>query len=349
MIRPLSVIIAAVLLLGPLIAVELGMRALIAGGRLPEAPSSNEFADVSLANLRRAGRPDVLIMGMSTMRSGLKPATLERAIEAELGRPVHVQNVAQGGISLESQRLIVEHLAEQGLLPPVVITGVSPITLAAEHEGVDEDWFRRSELGRLWAGCDGLGADVDVLACHLSGISALWRWRGRWDDLATALTEGVPRTIDDGSRILHESGWLAARPARADRLDGNLPRALGRLDEGITVSDELADRWSAFVDELRANGVAVVALRMPYYPPLEEAAVERNPRWREQRDEGYARLEQAAELPLLDIPGFAEAAPAAWFRDPRHLSRAGAGPFTRQMWEQDAVSGPILEVLRSGG
>jgi GrpB-like predicted nucleotidyltransferase (UPF0157 family) len=348
-IRPISVIVAAILLLGPLITVELGVRALIDAGRLQEAPTSNDFADVSLTNLRRAGRPDVLIMGMSTMRSGIKPDTLERRIEADLGRPVSVQNVAQGGISLESQRIIVERLAQQGLLPSVVITGVSPVTLAAEHEGVAEDWFRRSELGRLWAGCEEEVYEEGGLECRLSEISALWRWRSRWDDLARAIAEGVPSAIEDGSRSLRPSGWLAAKPASAEQLERNLPRALARMDEGIEVTDELAEAWSAYIDELRANDVEVVALRMPYYPPLVDAILERNPEWVQQRDAGYARLEAAAGLPLLEVADFLDEAPAEWFRDPRHLSRQGAAPFTRQMWDQDAVSEPILEVLRSEG
>lgn len=348
MIRPISVIIAAILLLGPLVTLELGIRALIERGRLPEAPTSNEFADVSLTNLRRNGQPDVLIMGMSTTRSGIKPDTLERKIEAELGRPVNVQNVAQGGISLESQRIIVERLAEQDLLPRVVITGVSPVTLAAEHEGDSEDWFRRSELGRLWAGCDDPAYTEEGLSCGLSEISALWRWRSRAEDLAMAVTDGMPTTIEEGGRALRASGWLAGRPADAEQLERNLPRALARMDEGIEVSDELGASWSAFVDELRAAGVEVVALRMPYYEPLVEALVERNPAWVEQRDAGYERLEAAADLPLIEIEGFDEVAEAEWFRDPRHLSRTGAAPFTRLLWAEDAVSEAVLDVLRSG-
>ena len=253
MIRPVSVIIAAILLLGPLVTVELGLRALIASGRLQEAPTSNEFADVSLTNLRRGGQPDVLIMGMSTMRSGIKPDTLERQIEDELGKPVSVQNVAQGGISLESQRIIVQALAEQGLLPSVVITGVSPITLAAEHEGEAEDWFRRSELGRLWSGCEEEVFTEDGLSCRLSELSALWRWRSRTDDLVSAISDGIPYTIQDGGRVLQRSGWLAGRPADDEQLERNLPRALARMDDGIEVSDDLAEAWSAYIEELRAH------------------------------------------------------------------------------------------------
>lgn len=349
MIRPISVIVAAVLLLGPLITVELALRSLIDQGRLPEAPTSNEYADVSLANLHRAGRPDVLIMGMSTMRSGVKPDTLERRIEADLGRPVRVQNVAQGGISLESQRVIVEHLAEAGLLPPVVITGVSPVTLAAEHEGESEDWFRRSELGRLWAGCDEASFEPDHLECWLTQVSALWRWRGQLDGLSVAIAEGLPSSIEDGSRSLRPSGWVASRPATADKLREQLPRALARLEEEIDVSDELADGWAAFIEALRAHDVEVVAVRMPYYEPLVEVALERNPDWIEQRDAGYRRLEAAAGLPLVEVAGFAEDAQAGWFRDPRHLSRRGAPPFTRQLWAQDGVREPVLEALRSDG
>ena len=44
---------------------------------------------------------------------------------------------------------------------------------------------------------------------------------------------------------------------------------------------------------------------------LVDAAVERNPDWVKQRDAGYARLEEAAGLPLIEVEGFGDEAQAA--------------------------------------
>lgn len=68
MVRPIAAIIAAMLLVGPVLVAELGTRALIRAGRLPDAPSSNPETDVSLSNIVRIGRPDILVLGTSGSR-----------------------------------------------------------------------------------------------------------------------------------------------------------------------------------------------------------------------------------------------------------------------------------------
>jgi len=348
MIRPIAAIIAAVLLLGPLLVVELSVRDLIESDRLPMAPSSSDFADVSLANARRVGKSDVLVVGASTLRNALKPKTLERLIGEAIGDQVQVQSVAQGGISTASQLLIVQALADEGLLPSTVITGVSPVSLAGGFPP-EGDWLAQSELGRLWTGCPDDALDPEMLECRLAQVSALWRWRGHPDDLARALLEPMPKTLVDGGRELKPDGWIRARPSNAKKLGEQLPRALERMETEVLVPDDVVEGFADLVEYLRAQGVEVVALRMPYSADLEAALVERNPDWETQLNAAYARLSEAADIELLDMSTFSDVAKVNWFRDPRHLSRLGAGPFTRRLWKIAEFREPILESLASAG
>ena len=104
-IRPLAIVLAGALLLGPTLALEVGTRLLIDRDRLPVATSSQLLTDIALSNLEHLGKPDVLVVGTSATRDGLQPDVLEDLIREASGRDVRVQGIAQGGMSLEAQRL----------------------------------------------------------------------------------------------------------------------------------------------------------------------------------------------------------------------------------------------------
>ncbi len=343
MIRPSTVILVGILLFGPLLVVELGTRVLIDRGRLPEAPSSNLLTDVSLANMLRRGKPDVLIVGASTLRNAVRPYVLKKLIAEKTGQTVHIQSIAQDGISLDAQRLLVQELARRDLLPDVVITGISPAVVSGEFG--ESEWFLGSELGRLWSGCEGDLQATDALDCRLGQVSALWRWRGRLDRLSEALESGIPGTLTDDSRTLRPSGWLDTTPTTRGRLQGAVPRALEQFDAAISMSDDVRDDFAALADELRSHGVTVVAIEMPYVPELEDALKERHPEWEEERDAAYAELQAAAGFEIVDVEGFGDWTRTRSFHDLRHLSGEGAAPFTRQLWRMPAFREPLLEGL----
>lgn len=344
MTKPVSVLLAAVLLLGPAMVFELTTRALIDTGRLPIAPSSNAETDVSLVNLLREGRPDVLILGSSSARAGIKPGTLARRIRETTGAEVRVRNVSQAGLSLEAQRLLVRELAARELLPDVLVTGLTPVTLSGRHGGT-HDWFLRGELGQMWSGCSRMSLGPDWLDCQLGRLSAAWRWRGQPGRLAEALTEGMPTTIGDDLRMLHEDGWLATAPADQYQLDVRIDRALASVPAEIDVTEAVADDFAALVAELRAHGVTVIAFELPYLAAFEEALAERDPQWSSQVSAGYERLEGAAGIDIVELDRYGGWVRPESFRDPRHLSSEGAGPFTRQLWNQAAFREPLLESL----
>ena len=344
-----KVLLAMLLLLGPVIVAELGLRALITAGRLPAAPSSSLLADVSIANLERLGRPDVLVIGTSAIRSALKPATLEDLLSTEIGRPVAVQSVAQGGLSFAAQRLLIRKLAALDLLPRTVITGLSAVSLQ-DGSDLEDDWFLGSELGRLWSGCEAGAPEEEALDCLLGQVSALWRWRGRPERIVEAITSGMPVTIIDNGRLLQESGWLSTNPSTAARLEENISRALARVEDRIDLSPATVDGFAGLVEELRAHGVELVAVELPYFPTFEAALSARNPDWAAGRDAGFAALEEAAAIEIIDVDGFDDwttGTKAEWFRDPRHLSRVGAGPFTRHLWQMPEFRAALLQSLTS--
>jgi hypothetical protein len=344
MLRPAAAVIAAVLLIGPLLVAELGVRALIRSGRLPAAPSSDREADVSLANLDWFGRPDVLVVGTSSIRSALRPSTLEELILHATGTSVTVRTVAQRALSLEDHRILVRGLAARGLLPDLVILGLTPSTMTGY--GAAGDWFARSELGRLWAGCRDLQGRA-AWSCALTQHSALWRWRGDGERVRQALAGDVPRTAGPADRRLTTSGWLSERPVRRYTLDERVPQLLQVLPAGVPLPTSNLESFAALIGELRGHGATVVAVALPYAPPLEAALAARNPEWHAERDAGYAALGEAADLPIVTVEAYGDWWETRSQNDLRHLSRRGAGPMTRQLWEMPAFREPIVEALGS--
>ena len=340
MIAPIKVLFAAVLLLAPTIAVEAGTRTLVDSGRLPFAPSSSPYADVGLANLARLGKPDVLVLGTSAIRNALQPDVLEELIAAETGEEVHVQGLAQSAMSLKAQRLLVEGLAQLDLLPGTVVTGLTPVSLGGDNR--EGDWFIHSELGQAWRGCADISDPAESIDCWLGQASAMWRWRGRPDQLLSAVRRGVPRTYREDGRTLHENGWTAEKPATERQLIKAIPSTLERLQEEIFVPAVVFNEFMGLVSDLRSRGVEVIVVEMPYAPMLVEALLERNPAWEEQRREGFALLEQAADIDIVEIDGLGEWATASAFHDLRHLSHKGAEPFTRQLWDMPEFREPVL-------
>lgn len=351
MIRPLGAALAAMLLLGPTIALEGVTRLLIDSGRLPVATSSQELTDVALANLQRLGRPDILVLGNSAIRNGLQPDVLEALIHEETGRSVRVQGIAQGAMSLDAQRLLVRSLADHGLLPGTVLVGLTAGTLNGSLDDADgqaADWFTSSELGWLWSGCQDVSWPV-ATDCLLGQASALWRWRGRPDRLLSAIEGSPPTTFDHGGRLLQENGWAAETPATARRLREQLPGTLARLPPLEGLPRAVEEGYMALLEELRAHGAQAVPFALPYSPPLTEALLADDPTWQRRLLEGYRRLEAVSGLDISLVEAFGPWWEPASQHDPRHLSREGAGPATRQLWETPGFREGLLSGLAGGG
>jgi len=344
--RPIAAVIGAALLVGPLLVAELSVRALIRVGRLPEAPSSSLEADVALSNAMRWGRPDIMVVGTSVIRSGLRPSVLEACIFEAIGRNVTVRTVAQPALSLQGQRIMVAGLARKGLIPNLVILGLT--TSLMTGFGPRGDWFPRSELGRLWGGCPE-AAGPAWLSCALGQRAALWRWRGDGARVRQALWGGRGKTAGASDRRLTASGWLSERPVRNYTLEQRVPQLLEVMPEGVPLPKANLESFVALIDELRGHGATVVAVALPYAPQLEAALVARNPEWYAERDSGFAALSDAADLPIVSVEAYGDWWETRSQNDLRHLSRRGAGPMTRQLWDRPEFRTPIVEALASVG
>jgi hypothetical protein len=320
------------------------VRLLIATDRLPYAPASSEEADIAFANLLRSGRPDVLVLGTSSIRNALRPDTLEALVAEETGQAIHVQGVAQGGLSLPDQELIVAALAERELLPEVVILGLTPSTITGK--GFRNLWFSNSELGRAWSGCDGLEGH-EAAECLIGTQSALWRWRGQLERIGEALAGPLPRTLETDGRMLQESGWTSEDGVNARRLERMIKGTVRKLPEGLPQADDMTPAYASLIEALVARGTTVIPVAIPYAPPLMEALVERNPDWLDELDAGYANLASASGVDIVQVDAFGD-----WWRpkssnDLRHLSAEGAEQVTRQLYGMDEFREPLLEGLGS--
>jgi hypothetical protein len=152
----------------------------------------------------------------------------------------------------------------------------------------------------------------------------------------------MPTTFDHDGRVLQENGWASEEPATARRLREQLPGTLERLPPLGEVPAAVEERFSALVDELRARGVHVVAFALPYSPPLTEALQAGDPGWQERLLDGYADLEASADLDISVVEAFGSWWQPASQHDLRHLSREGAAPATRQLWEVPGFRDAVL-------
>ncbi len=345
-IRPLAIVLAGLLLLGPTLALEVGTRLLIDRHRLPVATSSQLLTDIALSNLEHLGKPDVLVVGTSATRDGLQPDVLEDLVREASGRDVRVQGIAQGGMSLEAQRLLVRGLAEDDLLPETVLVGLASGTLSGLLDGsaAADDWFEGSELGLLWRRCDGV-AWLELPDCVVGQVSALWRWRGRPDRLASAVLSGMPRTLRVGARTLRSNGWTAERSTTGSRLRAQLPATLDRLPPLEPVPAAVEQGFVDLIDEIRAHGAQVVVFSLPYSPILVDALVAEEPDWVSTMAASHAQLGEAADVRIYDMEAFGAWWDATDSRDLRHLSRTGAEHATRQLWAMPGFSDEILAAL----
>lgn len=343
-------LIATALLLGPVIGLELGVRALADTGRLPLAPSSNQLTDISFANARREGKADVLVLGASAIRDGIKPGTIERLVREATGSEIRVRTVGQANVNFDSQAMLARALAAEDLLPDTVILGLTPHMLWGET-AAGVDWLQRSDLGRLLAGCGGLSdlLDLGTYDCLLAERSTAWRWHGRPDRLIDAVTDGMPRSLELHRRTMTPSGWVSGEPSDANRLGRQTPGFAGRLGESVVVSDAAVADFEGLVSDLRERGSAVIVVEMPYWADLDAGLEEQNPGWHEAVRVAYEDLAGAASVDLVGVDGFEDRAEPEWFRDPRHLSRVGAARFTRALWGDPDFREPVLEGLGLGG
>lgn len=335
--------LVALLLLLPLLGMELGVRFLIATGRLPVAAAHTPDFEVSWENLSRVGTPDVLILGDSVTQQGIEPSVLSGLLEKQVGHPVSIFNAASPGGTMGVNWAIVEELAKENRLPKVAIVGIYPGTL--KNDLTYTDIFGLTPMGGLFSDCDRVRGYGPQLDCRFAGISAAWRWRGHLDRIVGALDAPVPRQTSTPALRLREDGFREGRGLPLDRLQAQMDRS--DLRKRIFVfPDEVRDGYVRLIDALRDHGVAIVPVAVPDTPALAERMEQLQAGRRGLFRAALDVLEQRTGLTFVDPVQFGD-----WWKDGaarnfNHLSASGAKEFTRQLWEMPEFRDELVNGLQ---
>jgi len=336
----------ALLVLAPLLVAEAGVRVLIATGRLPMAAAHLEDFEVTWANLDRLGSAEILVLGDSLSQQGIDPAALGSMVGRDLGRPVVAFDAASSGGSFGVSRALVLQLAREKRLPKVAIVGVSPVSLASDT--TYRDVFAHTSLGQIFNDCALASSASALIDCRFGEVSALWRWRGQPARIASAVLRGQPTTLRTRGFLLRRDGFREGPPATSKSLAAQLPVALPGEPGSRTLGADAAQAFVDLVATLRADGVTVIAVAIPYSPLLKDALEARHPGWEASRLAAIQRLEALAGIAIVDPLRFGSWWSAPMSRDVKHLSRLGAPKFVEQLLGMPAFRDPLLGALGRG-
>ena len=354
------VLVTVVLLVGPFLALELYVRALIATDRLPTAPSHSEQLDIGLINVRDRAPQDVLIMGDSQAATGLEPVVLRTLLETELGRKVTGYNFAQPGNSTHVNTLLLDLIAREGRMPRVVIMDISMSSLVTPQQRPGgEDGAapapRRAErrpplltsaLGRELAGCGIETELVDRIDCELAHLSAAWRWHGRPERIVYATLLGSQYQLKDIRGRLRDDGFFARVPARPEWIRQQIAgRNYGqdRVTPGFDQRE--ADDFRSFAELVEAEGGTVIFVQVPLTKPYTEELIARNPDWEADRRAAAEQLKAAIGRDIIFVESYGD-----WWTDQsasdlNHLSAEAAKDFTRQLWDMPDFRAQLVRGL----
>ena len=285
---------------------------------------------------------DVLILGDSTAQQGMEPRVLEELVEEALGRSIEVFNAASPGGVLGTNAAIVQQLADEDRLPPILVVAVYAGTLSTD--ATFQDIFSRTAMGRLFTGCRGPTSVEETLDCHLGRVSALWRWRGHPGDVVTAVATPLPATDGEAGLRLRADGFREGR----GRPISHLERQVRRADLSRRLFDfppAVRHSWTRLVATARAEGSTVIGVAIPDTPQLRDQMEELQPGRERMYHEAVHELAESSGVPFVDVARFGD-----WFGDGmarnfNHLSREGARHFTRQVWEMPAFRQLLLDAL----
>jgi hypothetical protein len=330
------------LLVAPLVAGDLAVRALIAMHRLPIAAAQERALEVAWTNYERTGPADILILGDSLARMGIHPATLAGLAGGVVGRPVTAYNISTPGAGFSVYRAFVEELGREGRLPKLAVIGISTVGLQRTTQRAAR--VLRSPFGRLVSDCGDVRGLEGTLSCHLESVSALWRWRGQPDRLVEALADPVPRTRRDNGITLEADGYGRGRSIGPEALDVALSVALENTRPLAAARPDLR-AYVDLIEAMRSRGIRGVAVLIPYAPPFEEALEAREPGWRELRSRLLERLSETAGQPILDSGPVATWWTVQDSHDVRHFSPQGGKRFTAHLWNDATFRTLVTEAL----
>lgn len=345
--RAMRLGLIALAIVGPLLAGELGLRALVRLDRLPVASAHSPQFEVTWTNLHRRDDWDVLLLGDSTMQQGINPAIIGQVMSTQLGREVHAFNGAVPGSKIKLNLAVARQLDVEGRLPPVVMLGIQPGWLGGNQEF--ENFFIRTPMGRIATDCAFEATYTEIVSCRVEQVSMLWRMRGQFKDIARAIERPMPTSLlGRGSRasMLGPDGYRTSSGSTLEALVKELDNRerRGQLSQFRLHAETIAN-FVELVHFLRGRGVTVVAVSIPNTPPLGQRLESLYPGWAATFDTALDGLEAAADLriarPQIDT----------WFtpadaHNVKHLSQSGAATFTRQILDTEWLRTAMSDALR---
>ncbi len=316
------------LLVSPALAMEAGVRVLIAAGRLPVAPAHDAALGLTWMDFEAMPPPDVIVYGDSLAKQGIDPRVLAAGLRSP-DRPVRVFNMSSAGARPGVNRALARQVEAEGRSPRVAIIGLSLITIRSDTTWTDQ--MAKTPMGRLFTDCapaSDLGAQID---CRVEQFSALWRWHGHLPEVYQSLRTGSPTQRRESGRELRHDGFRLNPSATEEELQGQLSEALDGEPIHVGFGEDAAANLVGMVHDLEAAGVTPVLVALPYSPILTDALIARNPAWSTERSETLAGLSELTGVAIID-PG--ELGP--WWTpassyDVKHLSAEGARDFTHQL------------------
>jgi hypothetical protein len=340
--RRRALLLLALILL-PLLAFEVGIRVLIAAGRLPVAVSHSTDLDERWRKAASGPVRDILVLGDSLTAQGIDPRVLADGLSGladDKGGPVTAASLAVPGGSFGLLADLVRQLERDGRLPKAFVLGISEAML--EHDGGSYDTFLRSRMGQQMTGCGLATSPGDWLDCQAGRISAFWRWHGLAERISSAVGLGT-------GDVLRADGFPPADGLSVAELTDLVPRAL-RLAEATPALSPVAEAgFGDLMAALRHTGVPVVALAVPFSPPYQDGLEQRQAGWEASRQALLQHLEQAGDLSIHDPLRFGDWWGDGSSRDPRHLSTKGAKAFTRQLLQMPDVREALEAALGTTG
>ena len=335
-------VLILLLIVMPVAGLEVGLRVLIAFGRLPVAPAHTPEFEITWTNLERVGPADVLILGDSVSQQGIEPRLLADLIHGSTGRAVKVFNAASPGGTVGVNWALVNRLAAEGRLPKVAVVGVYPGTL--KNDLTYREFLGRTPMGEIFGDCE-LTDDLESAAsCRLSEISVAWRWRGYLDRLGRAATGAVPRRLRSGGLVLRSDGFREGKGVSLELLRRQIRRA--NLDRRLfAFPPDVLQGYERLFRLLEDHGVKIVAVAIPNTPILEARMEKLQPGHRQMFVQAIATIENLTGVAFVDPQAFGDWWGNGAARNFVHLSAAGARAFTAQLWNMPEFQRRLLDGL----
>ena len=201
-------------------------------------------------------------------------------------------------------------------------------------------------MGQLFSRCQdgesqGYGPTLD---CQVGLASALWRWRGRPDELLRAIRDPLTAGAR-GERVRRADGFSEGPPRTVPQIETMIGDGLANEEALIEVSEGAIERYQRIAAFLAAHDSVILGTSIPYAPVYMDAAEAKLPGFGASWQDAIGTLAEGTGIPFVDPVRFGDWWGDGSSQDIKHLSREGAVEFTRQLWDIPEFRTGVTEAL----